>query len=619
MCAHDGSSLIDIKDNDSKINVLDFGAVGDGITDDSASIQSALDYAEETKTKIIYFPNRTYLINVCLYYFSDMVLEFEQGAVLKRGSKELRYLLSNDADDTIKSYNGTSNVIITGAVFDGNIDFVTNENNDNKCTLLNTVHAKNIIVNDCTFINGNVWHLYEVCSSNSIKIVNCLFDGTNYGGTAKQQDAWTELLQLDSDLVTIQKNGTKNYSCGSTRNGTSGDKTACTDIDIINCTFITNGNCNAIGNHNPTGEKHNNIKIEQCTFKGGSNSGGYLDFDATTENVEICSNTFYNNKDKFIVHLDAENASLTFYNNRCFDYEKLTDGIGVLTYNNTINGRLDRPEGMCFDEDFATDIYCNDCCKLIESGTKINQKHEYANGKCTICGELDPNYKPAETTTVKPAETTTAKPAETTTAKPAETTTAKPAETTTAKSAETTTAKPAETTTAKPAETTTEKPAETTTAKPVETTTIKPTESTTKTKEKLEFADNADVEGIIDAESKKVSILPKVSSGITFDNFKAMFKGTVSIEGEKTDKAFNGMKFIFNGNEYTFIIKGDVNADGKISAADARGILRIAARLENPDEVTKDAADIDSDGNITSKEARNVLRFAARLQNKIYE
>lgn len=68
-----------------------------------------------------------------------------------------------------------------------------------------------------------------------------------------------------------------------------------------------------------------------------------------------------------------------------------------------------------------------------------------------------------------------------------------------------------------------------------------------------------------------------------------------------------------------FTIKGDVNADGRITAKDARTILRIAARLEQPDEVTKEAADIDSDGKVTSKEARCVLRFTAKLQKKIYE
>ena len=68
-----------------------------------------------------------------------------------------------------------------------------------------------------------------------------------------------------------------------------------------------------------------------------------------------------------------------------------------------------------------------------------------------------------------------------------------------------------------------------------------------------------------------------------------------------------------------FTIKGDANADGKITAKDARAMLRIAAKLDNPDEVTKEAADIDSDGKVTSKEARSVLRFTAKLQKKIYE
>ena len=125
--------------------------------------------------------------------------------------------------------------------------------------------------------------------------------------------------------------------------------------------------------------------------------------------------------------------------------------------------------------------------------------------------------------------------------------------------------------------------------------------------------------GKIDEENKKVSIVPSLSAGITLDEFKEMFKGAVSVAGEKIEKVFNGMKFTFNGNEYTFILKGDTSPDGKITAKDVRSILRIAARLDSPDDVTKEAADVDSDGKVTSKEARSVLRFAAKLQNKIYE
>ena len=168
------------------------------------------------------------------------------------------------------------------------------------------------------------------------------------------------------------------------------------------------------------------------------------------------------------------------------------------------------------------------------------------------------------------------------------------------------TANPTEKTTVPSTEKPTEKPSEI------------PTEPTTKAEEKLEFADNANVDGKIDEKNKKVSIVPSASMGMSLDDFKAMFKGAVSIAGEKIEKVFNGMKFMFNGNEYTFILKGDTSPDGKITAKDARTILRIAARLEQPDDVTKESADIDSDRKVTSKEARSVLRFAAKLQNKIY-
>ena len=137
--------------------------------------------------------------------------------------------------------------------------------------------------------------------------------------------------------------------------------------------------------------------------------------------------------------------------------------------------------------------------------------------------------------------------------------------------------------------------------------------------EKLEFADNSNIDGRIDEENNRVSVFPSSNAGISFDEFKAMFKGIISVAGEKIEKVFNGMKFMFGDKEYTLILKGDANADSKINASDARTILRIAARLEQPDEITKDAADIDSDGKITSAEARSVLRFAAKLQNKIYE
>ena len=56
-----------------------------------------------------------------------------------------------------------------------------------------------------------------------------------------------------------------------------------------------------------------------------------------------------------------------------------------------------------------------------------------------------------------------------------------------------------------------------------------------------------------------------------------------------------------------------MNGDGKLTAMDARLVLRIAARLDTPDEIQTIAADFDSSGKITASDARLVLRKAAKL------
>lgn len=56
---------------------------------------------------------------------------------------------------------------------------------------------------------------------------------------------------------------------------------------------------------------------------------------------------------------------------------------------------------------------------------------------------------------------------------------------------------------------------------------------------------------------------------------------------------------------------GDVNLDMKVTAADAREILRYAARLSNG-VMNEENADVNADGKITAADARLALRMAAR-------
>ena len=58
---------------------------------------------------------------------------------------------------------------------------------------------------------------------------------------------------------------------------------------------------------------------------------------------------------------------------------------------------------------------------------------------------------------------------------------------------------------------------------------------------------------------------------------------------------------------------GDTDGDGKVTAKDARFVLRLSARLETATAAQKAAAEVDGDGRITAKDARIILRVSARL------
>ena len=60
--------------------------------------------------------------------------------------------------------------------------------------------------------------------------------------------------------------------------------------------------------------------------------------------------------------------------------------------------------------------------------------------------------------------------------------------------------------------------------------------------------------------------------------------------------------------------KGDVDGDGKVTAADARLVLRAAAGLAKLDTKAKIAADVNYDGKVTAADAREILRRAAKLK-----
>ena len=58
---------------------------------------------------------------------------------------------------------------------------------------------------------------------------------------------------------------------------------------------------------------------------------------------------------------------------------------------------------------------------------------------------------------------------------------------------------------------------------------------------------------------------------------------------------------------------GDVDGNNKVTAADARMVLRYSAKLENLTDNQQKVADVDNSGKVTAADARMILRVAAKL------
>lgn len=319
MAFYDGNGNI-LSNYSTYVNVADFGTFGNGISDDTKAIQAALDSLWNTGGTI-FFPVGTYLLTGSIRFHSNQHLLFEKGARLLQGAG-INNLMVNSGSTDVTEYNGTTNVTIEGAIFDGGLFEVNN-------TLLGFSHATHITVKDCTFINAyGAWHNLEINSSKNVLVTGCRFEGSR-----KTEDGGC-LIQLDA-------------AYGSTgfpwKNGAY-DNTVCDGVEISNCYFC---NCTvppAIGNHSQHYNK--NIRIHDNYFDTMTSERGAIRF-YYAQNVDVYNNTFKDCAIGFSV--DTLPKTCTAHDNR---FIGVTTPVGnsmwgtgedygeIVSYNNMVDGVL---------------------------------------------------------------------------------------------------------------------------------------------------------------------------------------------------------------------------------------------------------------------------------------
>lgn len=242
---------------DEWVSVTDFGAVGDGITDDTADIQTALN----SGAKAILFPQGTYNITAQLKVKSNTTL-FGYGATLFRAAA-IDNLVINDSNGTTGLYGASSNISVYGLAFNGNsATFATNS------TLLVFGHAANIYVKDCEFYNiPGTWHGLELNAVENSIVDGCVF----HDGAAS-----LEMLQLDlaANVGVFPWFGPY-------------DLTPCKFNLVTNCLFYNGGG--GVGSHTSNAAVvHDNITWTNNTFR---NLSGIAIRPLYYKNVVISGNT----------------------------------------------------------------------------------------------------------------------------------------------------------------------------------------------------------------------------------------------------------------------------------------------------------------------------------------
>ena len=212
------SSLSEFKP-ESKINnhvsVDDFGAVGDGTTDDYEAIQEALDYIYSNGGGTVYFTSgKTYLISKSLF-IRDYTNIYAYGATIK--AKGSIGLLVNQGDgEEPTGYSGHSHIMVEGGIWDCDAhSFEDGLGTNYGQNGISFTHCQDITIRDVTILNTAVYHAIELNACQNARIQDCNFLGFKLGTGNK------EAIQLD---VAQKNSGNKAW-----------DGTLCNNVVITGC------------------------------------------------------------------------------------------------------------------------------------------------------------------------------------------------------------------------------------------------------------------------------------------------------------------------------------------------------------------------------------------------
>ena len=282
-------------------NVLDFGAIGNGQTDDAKAIQKTIDHCHQKRGGTVVLPAGYTFLSGPFDLKSNITFHVQNGAILIANPEESVYTQSafrdNKGEGTIWiGGENIENITLTGnGIIDGNgIAFMGKEQKDAyvlkpfevidpRPHLLTLVNGKNIKINNLTFQNAAYWGLHFIgCKNvlisdififNSLKIRNG--DGIDLDHS---QNVNISNCHIESGDDCICFKNRREYA----------EFGPCSDITVTGCTLTSTSCAIKFGSENM--DEIKNIIINNCIIKDSNRGIGIQNRDEGTISNIIVSN-----------------------------------------------------------------------------------------------------------------------------------------------------------------------------------------------------------------------------------------------------------------------------------------------------------------------------------------
>ena len=236
--------------NDIGISVKHFGAVGDGLADDTQPIKDALEFIKIVGGGTLIFPKGDYL-------WGEMMVIPSNTHIKAHGARLVRnhggsFLVNGVPDISYEAYGANSNITIEGGLWDGNVNRQTTGYN-----MLNFGKGNHITIKDATFKDYSGGHVLDISGCRHVMVDHCKFIG--FRPTTEREFAESVQISEHTALGLPEVGG---WDCS-----------PCYDVTVKDCFFGSSGTgatygANGVGNHAGTHNIFNHdIKIVDNVFE----------------------------------------------------------------------------------------------------------------------------------------------------------------------------------------------------------------------------------------------------------------------------------------------------------------------------------------------------------------